>query len=117
MKRAFLIGLLGLALAACVSAAPASQRLSGTWDWQFETSAFTTDAGEGPFWLHAEGQAWEDLNAPFREAGLGPWGQLRVVVEGELSEAGQYGHLGAYSRQLIVTRVVRAELLASSPRR
>jgi hypothetical protein len=116
MRRLFLIAIVGLALAACASAEPA-RRYSGTWDWHFETSSFAADAGEGPYWLHAEGQAWEDLNAPFRAAGLGPWGQLRVVIQGELSQPGRYGHLGAYSRQLRVTRVISAELLAASPRR
>jgi len=117
MRRYFLAFSLAFCLAACANASSAPQRFSGTWDWHFEMSSFTSDAGEGPYWLHGEGQVWEDLNRPFNEAGLGPWGQLRVVVEGELSAPGQYGHLGAYTRELRVTRMINAELLASSPRR
>jgi hypothetical protein len=116
MKRIFLAGLLGLALAACASAAPQTPRFTGTWDWHFETSSFTTDAGEGPYWLHAEGDAWDALNAPFSAAGQGAWGRLHLVIEGELSTPGRYGHLGAYERELRVTRVIDADLISASRR-
>ncbi len=116
MRRWFLGALLGLGLAACASSAPAApQRFAGVWDWHFETSSFVTEDGRGPWWLSAEGAAWEALNAPFAAAGRGPWGRLRVVVEGELSEPGQYGHLGAYERELRVTRVVEARLVHVAP--
>lgn len=112
MRRLFLIGLASLALAACASSAPAGpQRFSGTWDWHFETSAFATDDGQGPYWLHAEGAAWDALNAPLRRSGGGPWGRVHAVVEGELSAPGRYGHLGAYERELRVTRVIEARLI------
>ncbi len=117
MRRAFLASLFGFALAACASSdAPPTQRFSGVWEWHFETSSFTTHSGEGPYWLHGEGQVWEDLNAPFARAGAGPWGQVRLVIDGELSAPGQYGHLGAYARELRVTRVIEAELIASRQR-
>jgi len=107
MRRAFLVSLLGLLLAACASAsASQTQRFSGTWDWHFETSAFTTDAGEGPYWLAGDGAVWDQLSAPFSESG--PWGRAHLIVEGRLSPPGQYGHLGAYSRELRVTRVMEA---------
>ena len=112
MRRAFLVGLLGLALSACAST-PAPQRYSGVWDWHFETSSFTTDDGQGPWWLHAEGEAWERINAPFAASGAGPWGRARLVVEGELSGPGRYGHLGAYQREFRVTRVIEARLVAA----
>lgn len=115
MRRFFLAGLLGLALSACASTPAAPQRYAGTWDWHFETSAFTTDDGQGPWWLHAEGEAWEQINAPFAAAGAGPWGRAHLVVEGELSAPGRYGHLGAYSREFRVTRVIEARLISARP--
>lgn len=114
MRRAFLVGLFALTLSACASA-PAetgAQRYSGTWDWHFETSSFTTDDGEGPWWLDAEGAAWEQLNAPLAQGG--PYGRVHVVVEGELSAPGRYGHLGAYQRRLHVTRVIEAHRVSGS---
>lgn len=115
MRRVFLAGLLGLALSACASTPAAPQRYVGTWDWHFETSAFTTDDGQGPWWLHAEGEAWEQINAPFAASGAGPWGRAHLVVEGELSAPGRYGHLGAYTREFRVTRVMEARLLSARP--
>ncbi len=113
MKRTFLVGLLAVSLTACASAAPAApHRYSGTWDFHFETSSFVTDGGEGPYWLVGD-EVWPQLTAPLNEAG-GPWGQVRIIVEGELSDPGQYGHLGAYSRELRVTRVIEATRVASA---
>jgi hypothetical protein len=114
MRRAFLAGLLGLALAACASAPSGPQRYSGTWEWHFETSAFTTDDGQGPWWLHAEGSTWDQINAPLTRSGGGPWGRVHLVVEGELSAPGRYGHMGAYERELRVTRVIEATLISAS---
>jgi hypothetical protein len=116
MVRMFFLGVLALTLAACAGpSATGLQRFSGTWDWHFETSAFTTDAGEGPYWLAAEGETWEQLNAPLREAGRGPWGRVHLVVEGRLGPPGRYGHLGAYERELHVMRVIEARLLSAQP--
>lgn len=44
--------------------------------------------------------------------GLGPF--ARIVVEGELSPEGSYGHLGGWDRLLIVTRVVSVEEIGPS---
>jgi hypothetical protein len=112
MRRAFLAGLLGLAVAACATPQSA-QRYSGAWEWHFETSAFTTDAGEGPYWLVAEGAAWDQINAPIRNSGGGPYGSVHLVVEGVLSEPGRYGHLGAYAHELRVTRVLETRLISA----
>jgi hypothetical protein len=114
MRRFFLASLLALALSACSTADAGSQRLSGTWDWHFETSSFVTDSGEGPYWLSAEGSTWADATAPLERAGRGPWGRVHLVVEGELSATGQYGHLGAYERELRVTRVIESRLISAS---
>lgn len=115
MRRAFLAGLIALALSACATnTSPRS--FTGVWEWGFETSSFVGTRGEGPYWLVAEGANWEALQAPIRSSGGGPWGRVAVVIEGDLSPPGQYGHLGAYERQLRVTRVIESRLIsASSP--
>lgn len=115
MRRLFLTGLLGLALASCAGSAPAGERaFSGTFDWHFETASFTPDSGGGPYWLSAEGEIWTQITAPLTEAGQGPWGRVHIVVEGRLSAAGQYGHLGAYPNELQVTRVIESRLISAS---
>jgi hypothetical protein len=114
MRRAFLMALVGLPIAACATpSASRPQRFSGEWAWHFETSAFTTDDGQGPYWLAADGDLWPELTAPFNEAQNAPWGRAHVVVEGVLSGPGSYGHLGAYSRQLRVTRVISSRLISA----
>ncbi len=60
--------------------------------------------------MSGEAGVWEQLQAPFGDGG--PWGRAHLVVEGRLSAPGSYGHLGAYSRELRVTRVIEAQLLA-----
>jgi hypothetical protein len=115
MRRFFLASLAAFALAACAgTAAPAPQRFSGAWDFHFETSSFVTDDGDGPYWLSADGDVWPQVTAPLTEAG-GPWGRVHLVIEGELSAPGSYGHLGAYERELRVTRVIASRLIASRP--
>jgi hypothetical protein len=115
MRRAFLFGLAALALSACASSAANSNRFSGAFDWSFETSSFTTDDNQGPYWLSAsEPLVWNQVVAPIRTSGGGPWGRLHLVVEGELSAPGHYGHLGAYQRELRVTRVIESTLISAS---
>ena len=113
MRRAFLFTLMAFALVACTTTT-AHQRFSGTLDWSFETSAFRTDDGQGPWWLSAEDGKWRDVVAPLQTTG-GPYGHLHVVVEGELSAPGHYGHMGAYERTLRVTRVIETRLLSEAP--
>jgi hypothetical protein len=115
MRRALLAGLAGLGLAACVSkSAPASNVYSGELDWHFETSSFVTNDGRGPWWLSADGAVWSDVVAPIQRGGGGPWGQVRLTVEAELSAPGRYGHMGAYEREIRVTRVISSELISSA---
>ena len=117
MRRAILFGLLAFAFTGCASAPAGPGRFTGVWQWGFETSSFTTTLGEGPYWLFAEGDMHQALTAPLREAGGSPWGRVAIVVEGDLSPPGHYGQLGAYRRQLRVTRGIEARLMTVSARR
>lgn len=89
-----------------------AQRFKGTFDFHFETSSFMSEDGQGPYWLSGEGDVWPQLTAPFRSTGR-PWGELAVEIEGELSAPGRYGHMGAYTRELRVTRVLSTTLIRS----
>ena len=111
-----LTGLSALCACAGTSQTRNAMRYSGTWDFHFETSSFITDDGRGPWWLSAdgEGEIWRRLTAPLEEGGS-PWGRVAIVIEGELSEPGRYGHLGAYERELRVTRVISARLIERHP--
>lgn len=113
MRRALLASLLALALSACASSAasPAAQRFEGVFTWHFETSSFAPDAGGGPYWLSGE-NAWEQIVAPIEQSGRGPWGRVHLIVEGELSPEGHYGHLGGYDHELRVTRVIESRLIS-----
>jgi hypothetical protein len=110
-RRTFIVGLGALAAGCASTANEPVATFSGEWEWRFETSAFTANDGRGPWWLSGEGDVWAQLSAPIMQAGDGPWGRVRLTVEGELSAPGSYGHLGAYERELRVTRVLRAELI------
>ena len=114
MRRAFSAGVAALALSACATT-PTTARYSGTWDWHFETSSFSTDDGRGPWWLHADGAEWEQINAPLSEAGAGTWGRVHLIVEGELSPPGQYGHMAAYERQFRITKVLDVRRVEPRP--
>ena len=105
-------GLAALALAACTTSQASGHSISGTLSISFETSSFHTDDGQGPYWLSAEGDAWSAITAPLQQPGRPAWGRVHLVVEGDLSAPGHYGHMGAYSRSLRVTRVIESRLIS-----
>ncbi len=116
LRRELLLAFASVTVGCASSAGEAPATYSGEWDWRFETSSFASSDGRGPWWLSGEGDVWEQLSAPIMQAGNGPWGRVRLVVEGELSAPGTYGHLGAYERELRVTRVIGAELIEAYSR-
>ena len=84
-----------------------TSQYSGWYRRSFEQSAFWTDDGDGPWWLTADGEAWETLMEHHVDGpGRGGRTTVRLTVEGMLSAPGQYGHLGAYARELTVERVI-----------
>ncbi len=117
MRRAVIMLLTSCFLGACAGQARDHvDRFSGLFTFGFETSAFVSDDGLGPWWLSSHGEVWPDVVAPIDAEGRGPWGQAHLVVEGVLSKPGRYGHLGAYSRELVVTRVIEAQRVPASGR-
>jgi len=118
LYRRTLLLTLGLGLVGCATttAAPV-QRYAGIWMWGFESSSFAPEgAADGPWWLSAEGEAWEELSAPIRRSGRGAWGRAHLLIDGELTPLGAYGHLGAYRREVRVTNVIEARLIEAYDR-
>lgn len=109
-----LAALVALTLASCATPETGPQRWSGRYEWSFETSSFVADGGRENWWVAADNpEAGAALNAAVATPGS-PWGSARITVEGSISAPGHYGHLGAYQRELHVTRVISAE--PASPR-
>ena len=74
-------------------------RYTGHFEFDFEKQVFRPCGSRERWW------AW-GMPAELQKS----WGQRTfVVVEGELSPRGEYGHMGRYARQIRVTRVVRME--------
>jgi hypothetical protein len=87
---------------------------SGIVSLGFEMSAFSSDDGRGPYWFAVgdDGEVWRQVSAPLQERCGIDWGRVHLIAEGELSAPGEYGHLGAYERELRVFRVREVRFLA-----
>ena len=109
MIRLAQVALLGatFALAAC-KLQGASSRYTGLYQDSFETQAFTAEGTAEAWWVTFEPEAQTTMMAAKqRNPESPPFGfRLAVEFEGRLSAPGHYGHLGAYPRQLTVTRVI-----------
>ena len=73
----------------------------------FEQSDFYLKDGAGEvIWFEAEGDLWDQINAHLvKQEGRGSFVALELEVRGRLLDAGSYGHLGAYERQLTATAI------------
>lgn len=109
LMRVAMLALAGLPLAACSQAGPAAA--TGTYAGCHvsgeERSEFHPRGTQELWWLRG------DLGPAARAARAqpGPSGRGRavfVVVQGELSAEGHYGHMGQYPRTLTVLRVISA---------
>lgn len=105
MKK-FLLPLTLLAATGCVSTigGPDTRRLIGFYTWGFEVSAFQECGSDESWWVGADA----GLGQRHRELQTGQYQPIYVVIDGEVSVRGQFGHLGAYDRQIDVSRVVEA---------
>jgi hypothetical protein len=98
-----------LVLAACTTQF-GTQRYTGLYADAFEMQAFTADGQGEPWWVNFEPAARKAIDA-VKGPNAPPFGfRIRAEVEGTLSAEGHYGHLGAYKRQLTITRVISAKL-------
>lgn len=104
--RRLLLFLTFLAASGCISAisGPDTRRLSGFYTWGFEVSAFQECGNDESWWVGMDA----GLGQRHREIGTRQYQPIFVVVDGEVSGRGQYGHLGAYDRQIDVTHLLEA---------
>jgi hypothetical protein len=71
----------------------------GYYTWAFEISRFTPCGSSEEWWLSGDLSGLPDNRVP--------GAPLYIEVRGDLSPEGQYGHLGAYKRQLEVREITR----------
>ena len=92
--------------------------LEGVFETGFEHSGFYAGVscpdGSSAYWLSwlPESKLAERIT---EKTGVAPFAEphvrmFRIKVRAELSEPGNYGHLGAYSREMMVHEVISAEL-------
>lgn len=106
-------------LAACATWAygqpgPAAKpRYSGCYHSGFETSSFTPAGTTESWWVQWQADTMLLRRAlPRDKDGSRGVQSVFVVVHGNVSATGRYGHMGAYERQIVVSAVV----LARKPR-
>lgn len=112
-RSSVLLAAVAAALAVAAACADRSEEpgvFEGYYYTGFETSNFVPGRScddRGPrYWLVSDPEA--RFNEALREAGWEPlaFQAFWVRFEGELSEPGRYGHLGAYEREVRVTKLL-----------
>ena len=111
MRAGLMATWVAVALVGCVSAQEVdvgqeAETFSGLFRQGFEQSDFYPDAGGGPWWFTDEGDLWSQIEPFASGTGRGVAVVVRMEVEGQVSAKGRHGHLGAYDRELIATRIV-----------
>lgn len=113
IRLAALVGALSLVVPGC-GGGTASRVFEGYYFTGFETSNFVPGehctSPEPTYWLVAERDS--GLHEALERAGWNPaaFQAFFVRFEGELSEPGRYGHLGAYGREVSVRKVLEVRL-------
>jgi hypothetical protein len=114
MTRIAAIAALALLLAAC-SIHGGPERYTGLYADSFEMQAFTADGAKETWWATLEPEARAAINAAKGPEPRPPFGfRIRAEIEGTLSAPGHYGHMGAYPRQITITRILKAKRESSA---
>jgi hypothetical protein len=118
--RLHVIFLVAVAATSCArprtSAIPTPGTFRGVYQTAFEMIAFTPcNSGERWWVTPVNAPGWNSLQRALHRidpiaSGPGRVQRAYVELQGDTSATGQFGHLGAYTRELRVTRV-----LASAP--
>jgi hypothetical protein len=130
MKKQFVFALLALfaATSACSFLSPGPKSSSGEFEGYyssgFEVSSFVPcgetenpDYGAG-YWLTSSPDFYQQYSDLVQQSGHDPaTGYLPVYTrfEGELSSEGSYGHMGAYSHEITVTKTIEMSLDGTCP--
>ena len=99
-----LLAIVAVALSCHDSEAPTAQAATyqGFFRAGFEVEAFVPCGSTEQWWVLPPA----DLSQRYAQLGLAEYEPAFVAVDGILSAPGTYGHLGAYNRELEVTKVV-----------
>lgn len=102
MRRIWIVG--GVLLGGCVTTAtgPGEREFRGYYSQGFEVDSFRA-CGERQSWWVREGA---DLRTRYAGLAEREYAEVFVVLRGEITAEGSYGHLGAYTRELSVSRVL-----------
>ena len=86
---------------------------AGLYRFGRERSDFTRAGSRERWWLTGDiGDVTRRMARPSVDQSAQLRNPVFLVVEGELSESGHYGHLGAYRRQLRVTKVLEVKQMS-----
>lgn len=110
MKKT-IAALLPLLLAACagVTDPEAARDFRGLYSWGFEVSAFQPCGTEAQWWVVGGDSIVERYTRLVQQS----YSPVYVSLRGRAGPEGTFGHLGAYTRELEVDRVV--EMRAARP--
>ena len=106
------IAALLIASAKCAYSEPPSpvvRQISGCYFTGFETSAFTPKGTHESWWVEwdADTTLLERALPRNADGSRGVW-SVFVVVRGKVSGAGRYGHMGGYTKEIVVSRLISA---------
>ncbi|HEX6038230.1 hypothetical protein [Longimicrobium sp.] len=99
-----------LLLPVLASAAAPPRLVSGYYTVSWEQQSFTpcnrpvSFTDRGAWWVSNPGP----MMPAYRDLVEGDWGTIFVTVRADLTEPGQFGHLGGYSRAMAVVELVDA---------
>jgi hypothetical protein len=83
----------------------------GTVSFGFEEVSFRP-CGRTEQWWMTGGEIIAELQTQYNDLGVNQYEPVYARLNGEPSEKGEYGHVGAYQREFEVTRIVEVRLLS-----
>lgn len=86
--------------------AVAPERFSGFYEAGWEKQVFRPCGLQEEWWSWSTDQIIEEDQRG--------WGQVFVVLEGQVSPPGSFGHLGQYPRQIVITQVIQVRAAAGA---
>ena len=85
---------------------PSTGVYRGTFLFGFEQRDFTPDGSRETWWLGGASETTDRMVGHSRDVPPELHNPVFIVVEGDLSQPGQYGHMGASQAELRVTHVL-----------
>ncbi len=81
------------------------RQFSGIYQQGFEVEIFRPCGSPYAWWV----VRGDELNARYRRVTQAPYDKVFVIVRGQVTERGSWGHLGKYIRQIAVDEVIRVD--------